>query len=70
LRCAQSRGHGERWLALSVRCLRCRHKAVLLPISLAMRVGTAYPLEALYRRLVYKRCGGRSDYLDISLVGR
>jgi hypothetical protein len=42
-----------------VRCLRCRHKALLLPVSLAMRVGTNYPLERLYRRLVYKRCGGR-----------
>jgi DNA-directed RNA polymerase subunit RPC12/RpoP len=61
-------GNGK--LALSVRCPRCRHKAVLLPMSLAMRVGTNYPLEALYRRLVCKRCGGRGDYLDISLVGR
>jgi hypothetical protein len=39
-------------------------------MGLAMRVGTNYPLEALYRRLVCKRCGGRGDYLDISLVGR
>jgi hypothetical protein len=61
---------GNDKLALSVRCLCCRNKAVLLPMSLAMRVGTAYPLEALYRRLVCKRCRGRGDYLDISLVGR
>jgi hypothetical protein len=61
-------GNGK--LALSVHCLRCRRKAVLLPMSLAMRVGTNYPLEGIYRRLVCKRCGGRGDYLDISLVGR
>jgi hypothetical protein len=61
-------GNGK--LALSVRCLRCRHQALLLPMSLAMRVGTNYPLERLYRRLRCKRCGARGDYLDISLVGR
>jgi hypothetical protein len=60
-------GNGK--LTLSVRCLRCRQKAVLLPMNLAMRVGTNYPLQALYRRLVCKRCGGGGDYLDISLVG-
>jgi hypothetical protein len=35
-----------------------RHKAVLLPMSPAMRVGTNYPLKSIYLRLVCKRCGG------------
>jgi DNA-directed RNA polymerase subunit RPC12/RpoP len=60
-------GNGR--LAFSVRCLRCRHKA-LLPMGLALRLGTAYPIEGVYRRLKCKRCGARGDYLDISLVGR
>lgn len=61
-------GNGQ--LAFAVRCMRCRHKAVLLPMSLAMRLGMAYPIELIYGRLVCSRCGARGEALDVGMVGR
>jgi hypothetical protein len=70
-------GNGK--LALSVRCLRCRHKALLLPMSLAMRVGTTYParrsvpaarVQALRRprRLSRYQPGGAVMVSDLDLL--
>jgi hypothetical protein len=61
---------GKGKLAFQVRCLRRRHKALLMPLSLAMRFGVNFPVEAMYRRLKCTRCGARSDYVDVTLVGR
>jgi hypothetical protein len=59
IRDLEDMGNGK--LALSVRCLRYRHKAVLLPMSLAMLIGTNYPLERMYRRLRCPRCERRRE---------
>jgi hypothetical protein len=50
---------GKGKLAFGVRCMRCRHKAVLLPMSLAMRFG-----------LVCSKCGATGGALDVVMVGR
>jgi hypothetical protein len=61
---------GKGKLAFSVRCGRCKHKAVLLPMSLAMRFGMAHPIERVYGQLVCSKCGARGGALDVGMVGR
>jgi hypothetical protein len=60
-------GNGK--LAFSVRRIRCQHKAVLLPMSLAMRFGMAYAIERVYAGLVCSHCGARGEALDVGMVG-
>jgi hypothetical protein len=43
---------------------------LLMPLSLAMRFGVNFAVEAVYRRLRCKQCGARTDYIDVTLVGR
>lgn len=58
-------GNGK--LALSVSCRRYRHKALLLPMSLAMRVARLIRSRLCTAGSCASAAAG--DYLDISLVG-
>jgi hypothetical protein len=49
--------------------MRCKHKAVLLPMSLAMRFGMVHPIECVYGQLVCSQCGARGEALDVG-IGR
>jgi hypothetical protein len=61
---------GRAGFAFAVRCLRCRHKAVLLPIGLAMKLGTAFPIDRVRARLVCSKCGARGPWIDVDRVTR
>jgi DNA-directed RNA polymerase subunit RPC12/RpoP len=56
---------GKGKLAFAVRCERCRHKAVLLPMSLAIRFGMAHPIEDVYRRLVCAMRAPAQQYFTV-----
>jgi hypothetical protein len=61
-------GNGK--LAFAVRCMRCKNKAVLLPMSPAMRFGMAQPIERMYGQLVCSKCWARGEALNVGMVGR
>ena len=44
-------------LNLIVRCLECRHGAIVNPFELAQRLGYDCRIDALSRRLKCSRCG-------------
>jgi hypothetical protein len=68
--CSHRADLGNGKLAFSGRCVRCKHKAVLQPMSLAMRFGMAHQIERVYGQLVYSKRGARGEALDVGMVGR
>lgn len=54
--------------ALQVTCRRCRHRVVLLPITLAERLGPAFPVDELAKRLRCDECRGRGMASVVELV--
>lgn len=53
--------------ALAVTCRRCHHQSVLMPVSLAERLGADFPVEKLAARLRCTGCQGRGmARIDIS----
>jgi hypothetical protein len=83
--CSQSENAGRNAIAKLIRDLAewgtasspspsgvmpCKHKTMLLPMSLAMRFGMAHPIERVYGQLVCSKCGARGEALDVGMVGR
>jgi hypothetical protein len=54
--------------ALQVTCRRCHHRAVLLPIDLAERLGADFQVDRLAGRLRCEGCRGRAMATVLELV--
>ena len=57
-------------VTLRATCRRCKHSALLWPGDLAAKLGKAYPLASVQRRLKCSQCGAKGETLRVNEVER
>ncbi len=60
----------ERRICLLAVCRRCSNRTLLFPSDLAARLGPAYPVKEVMRRLACSRCGARAHQVRVDEVSR